>query len=146
MSAKKPNHVDVGRPPHNGKLGLLGVSLTEARLNRHSMTALKSVRDELEQIMVESRYLDGAPFVWVTIAIRYGLKYDEKPHYERINKKYGDLPLSIEVDTHDLIGAPVEQAIQIIRRAALLSLIHAGLKYRRPVERLEAELYATPKA
>ena len=43
--------------------------------------------------MIESRYLEGAPFSWVTIAVRYGLKNDDKPSYQPINKEYVIFPL-----------------------------------------------------
>ena len=141
MRTKTSTTTEIGHPPHNRRLGLLGVSLTKARLNRDRMAAMKIVRDEIEGLMLASGYLEDAPFWWVTVAIRYGLKYDRKPHYQRINKKYGDLPLAIEVDTHDLVGAPLARVTEIYRRAVLVSLIDAGRKYDRPVERLERELY-----
>ena len=117
----------------------MGVSLTKARL-RHSFQAL-DVGNELETLMIESGYLEGAPFSWVTIAIRYGLKNDETPQYVgRINKRYGDLPLAIEVDTHELLGASLEEMRKLFKVAVLKALIHAGRKYSRPITKLEAEL------
>jgi hypothetical protein len=110
------------------------------------MAAMEIVRDEIESLMLTSGYLDYAPFWWVTIAIRYGLKYDAKAHYQRINKKYGDLPLAIEIDTRDLLEAPLARVREIFRRAVLISLIDAGRKYGRPVERLQKELHAIEAA
>lgn len=88
--------------------------------------------------MIDSGYLHDAPFSWVTLAIRYGLKNEENPHYMRINKKYGDLPLAIEVDVHEMIGASLEELHRIFRSASLRALIHAGEKYGRPVAALKA--------
>jgi len=133
---------DVAKPPHNRKLGLCGVSLTKARLHRENERATNQVRDEIEFIIVDSGFIEGAPFSWVTIAIRYGLKNEQEPHYQRVNKKYGDLPLAIEVDTHDMLSASFDTLLQVYRRAVLLALIHAGNKYQRPVDQLEAELQA----
>ena len=88
---------------HNRKLVLSGISLTMARPNRYDLDVMGEVMDELEEAMIASGYLDNAPFTWVGLLLRHGLKYEEIPHYQRINKKYGDLPLAIELDTHDLI-------------------------------------------
>jgi len=130
----------VGRPPHNRKLGLCGVSLTKARLPRDDIKAADEARNEIERLIIDSGYLDGAPFHWVTIAIRYGLTNEQEPHYQRINRKYGDLPLAIEVDTHEMLGASFEALKRVYRRATLIALIHAGHRYQRPVHTLEAEL------
>ena len=76
----------IAQPPHNRKLGLSGITLTEQKNNRHDAKALTAVRDPVEKVMIESRYLEGAPFSWVTIAVRYGLKNDDKPR-KRPNRK-----------------------------------------------------------
>lgn len=128
------------KPPHDRKLGLLGTSLTKARLNKHGGKALNLVRHDLEQLLVESNFLNDAPFSWVTVSIRYGLKDEEAPHYEKINQRYGDLPLAIEVDTHELMGATLEELTLKFKVATLKALIDAGRKFERPTEQLEAEL------
>ncbi len=130
----------IKKPPHNRKLGITGIALTKARNNPNDVKALTVVRDEIEKVMTESGYLDGAPFSWVTLAIRYGLKNDDEPTYQKINSHYGDLPLAIEVDTHELLDSPLEQLKKVFKRAALTSLIHAGRKYARPTLELEAQL------
>jgi len=84
--------------------------------------------------------LAEAPFSWVTIAIRYGLKNDDKPSYQKINKKYGDLPLAIEIDTHELIDAAPHELKLIYKKAVLKALVHAGHRFQRPTEGLEAML------
>lgn len=85
---------------HNRKLVIGGVALTIARENRYTMEVLGDVRDELEKILINNNYFDNVPFSMIGLILRYGLKNDEEPRYQRINKKYGDLPLSIELDTH----------------------------------------------
>ncbi len=127
----------IAKPPHNRKLGIIGVSLTMARPNRYDIPAMEAVRDEIESAIIDSDYLINAPFSWVTISIRYGLKDEKIPHYQKINKKYGDLPLSIEVDTHRLLDATLKQLTNIFREAILKVLIHAGGKYKRPIKHLE---------
>lgn len=127
----------IVKPPHDRKIGLCGVSLTKARLNRHNPSAMKSVQDEIESVIIDSGYLADAPFSWVTIAIRFGLKDESIPHYKKVDTKYGDLPLSIEVDTHRLLKASLEQLIYIYRLAVLEALIHAGKKFNLPTVQLE---------
>ena len=125
---------------HGRRLGLSGVALTKARNNRFDNQALTAVRNEVEAVLDESGYLVGAPFSWVTIAVRYGLIDADAPVYQPISKKYGDLPLSIEVDTNRLVGADLASLTGMFKRAVLLALMHAGKKYDRPTATLEAEL------
>lgn len=99
----------IAIPPHNRKLALGGVSLTKAKLNKNNGKALDFVRDEVEKVIIDSHFLEGATFSWITIIIRYGLKNDDKPSYKAINKKYGDLPLAIEIDTNELIEASFDE-------------------------------------
>jgi len=130
--------IEPAKPPHNRKLGILEVSLTKMRLHRNWGIAHNSVRDELEKVLIDCNFFDGAPFSWITLAIRYGLKDENKPHYQTINKRYGDLPLAIEVSVEKLQGASLDELKQIFRNAILLALIHAGEKYGRPVDALKS--------
>lgn len=125
---------------HNRRLGLSGVALTKARNNRFDNQALTAVRNEIEAVLDESGYLVGAPFSWVTIAVRYGVVDADAPVYQPISKKYNDLPLAIEVDTSRLTGADLVSLTSVFKRAVVLALVHAGKKYQRPTAELEALL------
>ncbi|MEZ5991867.1 MAG: Imm39 family immunity protein [Planctomycetota bacterium] len=148
----------IGKPNHDKRFGISTASLTTARpaqLPRYNVQreALDPISDDLERILLESGYLNGAPFWWVDLFIRFGLKDDEQPQYQRINKKYGDLPLAIEVDTHRILEAAdrdglkpiynVAELTRIFKVASLKALIHAGAKYDRPTKALEDELART---
>jgi hypothetical protein len=126
------------KPPHGRKLGLTGTALTKARNPKGDVQALSAVRDELEVVLIESGYCEDAPFSWVTISIRFGLKEESEPHYQAINKKYGDLPLAIEVPTEKMQGASLDELKRIFKDAALRALIHAGEKHGRPVSELKS--------
>ncbi|MBP6865885.1 MAG: immunity protein 39 [Candidatus Didemnitutus sp.] len=128
----------IASPPHTRKLGLLGVALVKARLPKTVSAALDAVRDEVEAVMISSGFLTGAPFAWVTIAVRYGLKNEEAPHFGRVNRKFGDLPLSIEVDTHQLQHADLSQARTVVRQAVVRALLAAAARYDRPSDAIEA--------
>lgn len=130
----------IASPPHGRKLGLVGVALTKARNNRKDVEALSQVRDEIEGLLIDSHYLVNAPFSWVTLSIRFGLKDDSTPSYGKINKRYGDLPLAIEVDAHSMGAASLEELKRRFKIATLIALIHAGQKYARPVTSLEDAL------
>ncbi|HZF41805.1 MAG TPA: Imm39 family immunity protein [Sphingomonadaceae bacterium] len=128
---------------HNRKLVLSGVALTKARIPpRQNAAAANRVRDELEREIVEARFLEGAPFKWVGLIIRYGLVDETEPHYDRINHEHGDLPLAIEIDTHRLLDVSEDEMASVYRRATLTALIHAGKKFELPVHRLQGLLEA----
>jgi Immunity protein 39 len=115
---------------HNRKLVLAGVALTRARLPaRQNAAAMNRTRDDLEQDVIQSGYLDSAPFKWVGLVIRYGLVDETEPHYKKIDAKDGELPVAIEIDTHRLLEASEEQMVAIYRKATLMALAHAGKKY-----------------
>jgi hypothetical protein len=132
----------IGRPKHNRRLVLGGSDLImiKSRLPNVIWEASANTQDELEGLIVGSGYLHDAPFWWVNLAMLYGLVESAVPQYSRISKKYGDLPLGIEVDTHRMLDAPLEELIYVEKTAALKALIHAGKKYDRPVKALEDEL------
>ncbi len=122
----------------NRKLVLSGISLTTARPNRYDIQAMQDLSSELEPIMISSGFLREAPFKWIGLSIRYGLTNDDKPVYQGINKKHGDLSLAIEVDTHELQNADLKDIKRIFGVATLKALIHAGEKYKLPTEALIA--------
>ena len=128
---------------HNRKLVLSGIALTKARIREKlAGPAMDRVRDELEQEVIQSGYLEGAPFKWVGLIIREGLVDETEPHYEKINAKHGDLPLAIEIDVHRLLGVSEDEMAVVYRKATLIALVHAGERYGLPVERLRSLLEA----
>ena len=122
---------------HNRKLALSGASLTHARVNRHTIGVGSEVRDELEQVMISAGYFDKAPFEWVGVSLRFGLKNEDAPHYQGIDKNDGEIALAIELDTHELQHASREELKRLFMIATLKSLIHVGRKYGLPTEAME---------
>ncbi|MCP4679875.1 MAG: immunity protein 39 [Deltaproteobacteria bacterium] len=127
---------------HDRKLGLCGAALTTTRIPNFDIEVGTTVRDDLEEVMLECGFLEDAPFEWVTISLRYGLKNENEPHYEPINKEYGDLPLAIELDTSELVGCRREEMQEAFEVAALKALVHAGRKFNLEHSALEARLEA----
>ncbi len=122
---------------HSHKLNLYGIPLNKAKFYAGSRPALDDVRNAIEKVMGDSRYLENAPFPWVTIAIQYGFQNSFEPSYQSINKTYGGLLLVMEVDARDLKNPSHEELEPILERAVLKALICAGRKFARPIEKLE---------
>jgi hypothetical protein len=120
------------KPPHNRKLGLTGVALTKARNPKGDVAALSLARDEIERLLIMNDFFEGAPFSWVTISIRFGIKTEAEPHFFPINKKYGDLPLSIEIETSQMQNASAENLLDLFKAAALRALVAAANRFSLP--------------
>jgi len=114
--------------------------MTTTRLPRYTIEIGAKVRDEVEGMMLDSGFLDGAPFEWVTVSLRYGLKNDDEPNFEPVNKSYGDLPLAIELDTRELAVASREEMMVAFEIATLKALIAAGRKFDLSYSRLQERL------
>lgn len=90
-------------------------------------------QDYIEELIVKSGILEAAPFLWISLSYRYGLKNDLHTIFQGINKKYGDLDIALELDMEILKWADQNnldllQGIFII--AALEALIQVGQKYK----------------
>jgi Immunity protein 39 len=123
---------------HNRKLVFGVTALTLGKIDDNmDGPALDAVRDDLEHEMINSGFLEGAPFVFMGVVFRYGLQYEVAPHYFPIGKKDGFLDVAIEIDTHDLLDATLEQMKAIFRKTALICIIHVGKRYKLKIERME---------
>lgn len=121
---------------HDRKLVIGGVALVKARL-KNTGSAMVCVCDEIDPILLESKFFADAPFKCISLIIRYGLENKYEPVYQRINKTHGDLPISVEVDTHQLLGADLEGVKTIFRRATIEALLHVARKYGLPDKMLQ---------
>ncbi|MDP2834457.1 MAG: Imm39 family immunity protein [Pseudomonadota bacterium] len=125
---------------HSRKIAFSGVSLTKARVNKLIPKLMPELQDEMEQLIVSSGYLNGAPFTWIGLMFRFGLLNEGVPHYQGIDNKDGELVLAIEIDTHELLEPNREHIKQVLMAATLKALIHAGKKYKLPLDALEDRL------
>lgn len=96
-----------------------------------------SLSDEIGKVLVDSTFFSEAPFSWISLIIRNGLENKTTPIFGRISKKYGDLPISVEVDAHALLDAETETVKAIYRFATIDALIEVADKYHLPKEALE---------
>jgi hypothetical protein len=133
----------TAKPLHNRKLVLSGIALTKARIRRDDLRALESAGKEIEALVISADFLSDVPFSWVGISILYGLKNSDVPEYHRVSKKYGDLSVNMEIDTHEIMRAEFETLVKVFKIAVLKALIHIGKKYARPIDAFERELIRT---
>ena len=125
---------------HDRKLVIGGVALVKARL-KNDGPAMDRVRDELESVIIKAGWFPAAPFRWVGLIIRFGLKTESEPHYQRINKTHGDLPIAVEVDTHQLleIHTEPERMKAFFKRVTIDCLLSVARRYDLPTNALEQE-------
>ncbi|MDR1597854.1 MAG: immunity protein 39 [Holosporales bacterium] len=102
---------------------------------------MNKIMAEMQSFLKTSGFFDRAPFSWVGMIIRYGLKNDRHTTYDgRINRKYGDIPLARELDMRVLLTADendVGMLKDFFEIAALESMIDAGKKYKLNTKALE---------
>lgn len=130
----------TGRPPHDRRFVSGSVALTGTRLSRTIMAMGQRSDDEVEALLLNSKFFDNAPFWWVALMYRKGLKNDPAPEIRRINKKYGELPVAFEIDVRLLYRQDDETIYRVYCASALWALIHVGRKYNLPTAALETRL------
>jgi hypothetical protein len=114
---------------HKRRLALSSVSLTMVRSNRHTISVGTEVRDELENVLISMGFFENAPFKWIGLMLRFGLKNDTEPKYDKIDDADGELPVAIELDTNDLQNATREELKRFFKVATLKALIHIAKQY-----------------
>lgn len=88
--------------------------------------------EELENAITGSHFLDRAPFRWIGLVIRFGVKDETTPQYYKINHKHGDLPVAIELDAGRLQGKSLAELTSEFKNAALRVLVDVGDRYGLP--------------
>lgn len=99
-----------------------------------------SLRDQnrVEKLLIDSNFFEGAPFTWVGLLYRYWTSTNLIPEYKRIDKKDGELPLTIELDSAILHFGDCEDedsnnlklVYDMFMIGAIEALIHVGNKYK----------------
>ena len=90
-------------------------------------------------------------FVRIGILFLYGIKTDLIPRYDRINKTYQDLPISVELDTVILRWAD-QHSYALLKEIFLIAtceaVLHVLRKYKlptEPVDKLRAQYGTIPE-
>jgi hypothetical protein len=139
----------VPEPKHGRKLAISLIGLTNAkigiakgRIRREIFPAANDARDRMERLVIEDDFCNLAPFSWVGLSIREGLKNDLEPQFQGIDDEDGELALTIEIDVHDLLDATKEEMQLVIERAILRALLSIGERFDRPMASLRSEFAA----
>lgn len=120
---------------HNRKFLSSAVALVLGRLRNEKIAV--TANNDIERIIINSNFLDGAPFEWIGIIQRYGIKNDLKVEFQRIDKKYGELPIAFELDMDILKWADqnnLDLLYDIFMISGLEATIQVGQKYHLPIE------------
>lgn len=133
------------KPKHGRLLALGAVSLVPGRV-RDDIRVATEVRDEVEELMRASSFLEGAPFSWVGVMLRYGSRETELPEYDRIDEADGELPVAVELDMGALRGASRERVKQLFMRGVLRALLDIGRRYQLNTRAVEQMLCSLAEA
>lgn len=128
--------------PFDRRVSCVGVALVMGGMKNNGKVWKKIFKETLDLILKESDTFKTAPFLWVAITYRYGIKNDLKFEFKRINKKYGDLGVALELDMDVLMWADknnLDLLHDIFMIAALEALLQVCKKYKLPSEAIEKE-------
>jgi hypothetical protein len=120
--------------PFDRRFNCGAVALVMGRLKNGGKTSAQ-VDSFVEELIRENNLFNNAPFLWVLLIHRLGIKNDLKITFKRINKKYGDLGVSLELDMDILKWADqrnLDLLQDIFMVAALEALIQVAHKYKLP--------------
>ena len=120
------------------KLLIGGVALVVGNV-RNAGEAMVAVCDELDPILAESGWFPFAPFKYVSLIIRYGDKIDLNPEFQPIIKKYGELPIAVELKVEDIRAVHRDKIklVNLFRQVALKALLAVAGKYGLPKSPIE---------
>ncbi|MEP1422292.1 MAG: Imm39 family immunity protein [Erythrobacter sp.] len=128
-------HKVNSRVPHNRKIVIGGTSLTDANLKGvKSLKALTQVQDKIEKAIIASGYLEGAPFDFVGVTIRYGLTNDDRVALFGLHEKTLCYEGAVEVDVNGMLAASYEDLISMLTNAALRVVIAIGENFSLPTD------------
>jgi hypothetical protein len=122
--------------PFDRKIGFVGVALVKGRV-KNGIKSRKGIEIQLDNVIRVNTIFNGAPFLSVLLVYRYGIKNDFKLEFKRINKKYGDLDVALELDMQILQWADqsnLDLLHDIFMIAALEALLQVCDKYKLPKE------------
>jgi len=126
--------------PVHDRLLVLGGSATVVGRLRFSGRAIDEVRNEVERLMIDSAFLRGAPFRWISLIFRYGTETKLEPEYGKIDRQDGELPITVELEMEKLrrIDRPRlhEELKRVFMLATLDALVDVGKRYGLPTEAL----------
>ncbi|MAP23937.1 MAG: hypothetical protein CMM87_00165 [Rickettsiales bacterium] len=120
------------KDPFDRRIGFIGVALVFENMQKDGK-AWQEIKPTLDHLLRSNDVWAQAPFLYAQLAYRYGIKNDLKVEFQRINKKYGALPIALELDMHILEWADQHNYAllrDIFMVAALEALVQVCKKYK----------------
>lgn len=118
----------------------VGASSLVLRANIESGLMVLKALDPIIHKMYDHCFFPQDKFIRIGLLFLYGIKTDLKPKYERIDKKYKDLPLSVELDTLIMRWAEIYD-LELMKEIFMIATCEAVLdvlrKYKLPTEPIE---------
>ncbi len=100
-------------------------------------------RDDLSPRLTELARRDGlfevAPFQWIGLDIRFSHR-SCPPVVRRVNTRWGDLPVTVEVDMASVDRKPREVVCRVVEIAVLQALIAVATQYNQSSDGLRARM------
>lgn len=127
--------------PFDRRISLGAVDLVFGRVRSDGKLRTR-IKKYLDHFLKKHGYYFHAPFLWVDLIYLHGTKNDLKVQFQKVGKKYGDLPITIELDMEMLQWADQNNLLllhDIFMIGALEALIQVGKKYKLPTEILAEE-------
>ncbi len=113
-----------------------GVALVKGKVQDAGVIMVE-ICYELEPMLRKVEFTERAPFYTISLIIRFGDQNSLEPEYQRISRKYDELPVAIEVDMARIRRQPKEILKPIFGRATMIVLRNVALKYNLPSEFLD---------
>ncbi|CAO5682730.1 MAG: hypothetical protein HEEMFOPI_01770 [Holosporales bacterium] len=127
--------------PFDRRISFCAAALVKGRIY-DDFNCWDKIKTYLNILLKKTEYFQTDKFLYVQLLYRYGIKNNLKVDFGRINKKYGDLPIAVELDMEILMWADknnIDLLHDIFMIAALEALIQVCNRYKLPKEAIEEE-------
>jgi hypothetical protein len=93
----------------------------------------------LTELAGSAGLIEGMPYQWIGLDVRFSNR-SCPPVVRRVNKRWGDLSVTIEVEMATIDRQPRHVVCRVIEVAVLQGLIAVAAQYDRATDPLEARL------
>ncbi|HUX78214.1 MAG TPA: Imm39 family immunity protein [Alphaproteobacteria bacterium] len=125
--------------PESG-VKIVGASSLVLRANIKNAGKAWEDLEIITDTMYDRQLFPQNKFVRIGLLFLYGIKTELKPRYERIDRTYKDLPITVELDTNILRWAD-KNSFELMKEIFLIATCEAVLdvlrKYKLPTESVE---------
>ncbi len=108
------------------KIGMCGVALIQGKLRNVGNICLE-LRKNVNSFLLKKDYFLDTNFSWISVTFRFGIKTDLHVEFKRINKKYGDLPIAVELDM-DILQWADQHNLDLLRDIFMIATLEALLQ------------------